>query len=158
MRFTHELVYDAPATDVHAMLADPAFRNAVLEAQHVLRHHVQIVPTDSGMEVTLEQTQAARGIPSFAQKFIGDEITIIQRELWTGPELADLFVSIPGKPGDASGRMRLAESGGRTKQEINLEIKVGIPLLGRKLEGLVADLLTKALKVENEVGRAHLAG
>ena len=34
------------------------------------------------MEVVIDQVQAARGIPSFAQKFVGDEINIVQRETW----------------------------------------------------------------------------
>ena len=33
-RLTYELTYDAPLTDVGAMLADPAFREQVCDAQH----------------------------------------------------------------------------------------------------------------------------
>ncbi len=39
-----------------------------------------------------------------------------------------------------------------------MEIKVGIPLVGGKIESLIADLLRKALRAENAVGRQHLAG
>jgi hypothetical protein len=38
------------------------------------------------------------------------------------------------------------------------DIKVKIPMLGGKLEGLIGDLLTKALLTEQRVGRAWLAG
>ena len=38
-----------------------------------------------------------------------------------------------------------------------MEIKVGIPLVGGKIESLIADLLPKALKAENNVGRDYLA-
>ena len=38
------------------------------------------------------------------------------------------------------------------------DIKVKIPMIGGKLEGLIGDLLTAALKTEERVGRAWLAG
>ena len=39
-----------------------------------------------------------------------------------------------------------------------MEIRVGIPLVGGKIESLIADLLRKALKAENAVGRQYLTG
>ena len=35
------------------------------------------------MTVLVDQTQPANGIPSFAKKFVGDEIQIVQREEWS---------------------------------------------------------------------------
>ena len=40
---------------------------------------------------------------------------------------------------------------------MTLTVKVNIPLVGGKLEGLIADLLLKALKAENKVGRDYLS-
>ncbi|MFC6287898.1 DUF2505 domain-containing protein [Nocardioides sp. GCM10027113] len=156
-RLVHELTYDAPMTEVAQMLADPAFREEVCEYQGVLRALVSIDPTDSGMEVTIDQVQAADGIPSFARKFVGDEINIVQQESWSTAAEADITVTIPGKPGDMSGTARLAESGGVTTETVDLTIKVNIPLVGGKIEGLVSDLLLKALRAENEVGRRYLS-
>ena len=34
-----------------------------------------------------------------------------------------------------------------------MKIRVGIPLVGGKIEDLIADLLRKALRAENRVGR-----
>ncbi len=66
-------------------------------------------------------------------------------------------MEIPGKPGDMRGTVALRESGGTTTETVDLTVKVGIPLVGGKLEGLIADLLLKALRAENTVGRAWLA-
>lgn len=156
-RITHELTYDAPLADVAAMLADPAFREAVCEHQRVIRHSVEIVPEGDGFRARIEQVQTPQGIPSFAQKFVGDEITIVQKEQWTSPDHGDIEVEIPGKPGDMSGTATLRESGGTTTETVDLTVKVGIPLVGGKLEGLIGDLLVKALKAENTVGREWLA-
>ncbi|MCW2844027.1 MAG: hypothetical protein JWN22_1943 [Nocardioides sp.] len=158
-RLTHVLTYDAPLAAVAAMLADPAFREQVCDAQGVLRHTVTIEgdAADGDLEVTVDQVQAASGIPSFAKKFVGDEINVVQTESWSSPGAGDIRVTIPGKPGDMSGTARLTESGGTTTETVTLDIKVGIPLVGGKIEGLVADLLLKALKAENRVGRDYLS-
>jgi len=156
-RVTHDLTYDAPLADVFAMLADPAFREAVCEYQRVLRHSVEIEPDGAGFRARIEQVQAAHGIPAFAKKFVGDEITIVQTEHWTTADHADVVVELPGKPGDMVGTAQLRESGGTTTETVDLTVKVGIPLVGGKLEGLIGDLLLKALKAENVVGRTWLA-
>jgi hypothetical protein len=67
MKFSHDLAYDAAPEAVAAMLADPAFREAVCAALHVLRHEVSVQGAGAGMQVVLDQTQPAKGIPSFAR-------------------------------------------------------------------------------------------
>ncbi|MCW2791520.1 MAG: hypothetical protein JWO76_618 [Nocardioides sp.] len=158
-RLTHALTYDAPLAAVAAMLADPAFREEVCEAQHVLRHTVTVEgdAADGGLDVTIDQVRAATGVPSFAKKFVGDEIDIVQTEHWSSPESGDIRMTIPGKPGEMSGTAELTESGGTTTETVALDVKVGIPLVGGKIEGLITDLLLKAYRVENEVGRDYLS-
>jgi hypothetical protein len=156
-RLVHELTYDAPLAAVAEMLADPAFREEVCEKQGVLSHKVTIEPAGSGMEVTIDQVRPGLGLPSFAKKFVGEEINIVQQESWTSQEVADVRVTIPGKPGDMVGTARLVESGGGTTETVDLTIKVNIPLVGGKIEGLISDLLLKALKTENVVGRDYLS-
>ncbi len=156
-RLSHDLVYDAPADAVAAMLADPAFREEVCDYQRVLRRTVTVERAGGGMEVVIDQVQSAHGIPSFAQKFVGEEINIVQRETWASMDASRIHVVIPGKPGEMSGTGRLDDSGGPTIHAVNLDIKVGIPLVGGKIEGLISDLLLKALKAENKVGRDYLS-
>lgn len=156
-RLVHELRYDAPMADVASMLEDPEFREEVCARQGVLRALVTIDPTDSGMEVTIDQVQAAKGIPSFAKKFVGDEINIVQQESWSSADEGGLTLTIPGKPGEISGTVRLTEVGGVTTETVDLTLKVNVPLVGGRIEGLIADLLVKALKAENRVGRDYLS-
>ena len=157
-RLVHDLTYDAPLADVAAMLADASFREEVCDYQGVLRHQVSVDVGASGTEVTIDQVQAARGIPSFARKFVGDEINIVQEETWSSPDQGRIRVTIPGKPGEMAGTVRLVESGGVTTETVDLTIKVSIPLVGGKIEGLISDLLLRALEAENHVGRNYLAG
>jgi hypothetical protein len=156
-RLEHQLTYDAPMADVAEMLADPSFREEVCDFQGVKRAMVTIDSDDNGMEVTIDQVQAAQGIPSFAKKFVGDEINIVQQESWASPTEGDIKVTIPGKPGEMTGTARLVESGGVTTESVEMTVKVNIPLVGGRIEGLIADMLLKALKAENKVGRDYLS-
>jgi uncharacterized protein YndB with AHSA1/START domain len=160
-QITHDLTYDAPASAVYAMLTDASFREEVCVRSGVLRQHVTVEPAagdlTTGATVRIQQWQSADGIPSFAKKLVGDEIEIIQEETWTSPTECDVKVTIPGKPGEMAGTVRLREDGGRTTEHVELTITVRIPLVAGKIESLVADMLLKSLKVENTVGREYLA-
>ncbi|MGH3510323.1 MAG: DUF2505 domain-containing protein [Nocardioidaceae bacterium] len=158
MRLTHEFRYDAPPAKVYAMLADPAFREKVCDTQGVLSRIVTVTPNGTGMEVAIDETQPATGIPSFAQKFVGDQIRIVQHESWASASGAELSVDIPGKPGSVRGNVTLVPDGDGTVQTIDAEVKVAVPFIGGTLEQLINDLLVSALKVENRVGRAYLGG
>lgn len=156
-RLTHELTYNATLSQVSAMLVDKALREEVCAYQRVLRAEVSVVESNGVTEVTVDQVQEAAGIPSFAKKFVGDEINIVQHEKWATPDRAALEITIPGKPGDIRGTITLTEVGGVTTETVDLEVKVGIPLVGGKIEALIAELLIKALRAENTVGRAYLS-
>jgi Protein of unknown function (DUF2505) len=158
-KVSEELRYDgATIEQVHEMLATPAFREQVCESQGYVRHTVQIERDGQGMTVTIDQIQEATGIPGFAKKFVGDEINIVQAEDWTSPEKGNIHVTIPGKPGEMSGTALLTEDPEGTTETVNLTVKVNIPLVGGRIEGLIADLLSKALRAEHKVGVRWLAG
>ena len=152
-RLTKTLTYDASAEAVAAMLDDTGFREEVLERQRVVRGSVSI----EGDHVTIEQVRSADDIPSFARSFVGDEILIVQTESWTSPTSADVRLTIPGKPGEAVGTLELVESGGTTTESIDLDLTVKIPLVGGKIEKLIAGIFSSALDVEQRVGREWLA-
>ena len=154
-RLTYDMTYDAPQDAVLAMLADPAFREEVCDYQRVLRRTVTVETTATGITVLIDQFQSVQGLPSFATKLVGDEVNIIQSESWTGGR-GDIEVTIPGKPGEMKGTAVLTGSGDQTTEKVDMTIKVGIPLVGGKIEGLISDLLLKALKAENKVGRDYL--
>jgi hypothetical protein len=156
-RLTHELTYDAPLSAVSAMLLDPAFREEVCAKQHVLRADVSVEETSGTTVVVIDQAMPAEGIPSFAKKFVGDEIAIVQTERWATEDRASVEVTIPGKPGEVRGTVTLTEAGGVTTETLDLDVRVSIPLVGGKIETLIADMLRKAVDTENVVGRDYLS-
>jgi hypothetical protein len=157
-RLTYDLSYEAPLIAVGEMLMDAAFREQVCDAQLALRKTVSVGQDGGGMKVVVDMVQAAEGIPGYAKRLVGDEIQLVQTERWSDIESARVEVVIPGKPGQMSGTLALRESGGTTTETVDMEIRVGIPLVGGKIESLIADLMRKALRAENAVGRQYLTG
>ena len=76
-----ELRYpDRTVEEVRAMLADPEFRQAVCIYQHVEDSAVTIEEYDDGsMTVDLDRTYGTALVPSFARKFVGANIDLVQR-------------------------------------------------------------------------------
>lgn len=157
MRFEHTLRYDAPPAAVFAMLGEAVFREQVCEAQHTTEATAEVDGMDDTMTVTVDQRRPAHGIPSFARKFVGDTIHIRQHEEWHSATDATLDVSVPGKPGHLKGSITLRPDGDGTVETVSGEIKVHVPLVGGKLEGLIAELFDHALRTEQRVGRIWLA-
>ena len=113
--------------------------------------------TIDGDVVTIEQVRSGDDIPSFARKFVGDEILIVQTENWTSPTSADVRLTIPGKPGEAVGTLELVESGGTTTETVDLDISVKIPLVGGKIEQLIAGISRRRPRRRAAVGREWLS-
>lgn len=155
----HELVYaGVTVDDVVAMVTDPKFREAVCDYQQVVSRSATVTPAGGGTKVVLDYAHASKNVPPIAKKFVGETIPIHQEETWSTPTSADVEVTIPGKPGDMKGRARIVQRGDDVVETIELTVKVGLPLIGGKIEGMIADLLGRAFKAENKVGSKWLAG
>ena len=158
-RVNHTLTYPGTTVDeVYAMFANSAFRKAVSDDQRVIEFSCDIMPSGVGMTVRLEEAHGTDRIPSFAQKLVGHEIRFIREESWSAPSGADVVVTIPDKPADMTGSTSLTQTGDDVIQQIELAVKVSLPLVGGKLESLVADFVRKAFDAENRVGITWLGG
>jgi hypothetical protein len=158
MLLRHEISYDAPLADVFAMLSDPAFRKVSADAMGVISADVVITPNGDGISVRIDQVQPTEGIPGFARKFAGETTRAVQTEEWVSPAGGTITIETPGKPTSIKGTLVLSESGDRTTETLEVEVKVKVPLLGAKLESLMADLVTKGMDKEQVAGAAWLGG
>ena len=159
MRFRHVNSYAASPAEVLAMLATPEFREEVCAYQRALEHSVDITSDDMTTTVVITQAQAMDGAPAAARKLVGSSVRIVQREVWQGGAgdvsgpTADFAMEIPGKPGHLKGQVEIVDKGDGSCDEVFTgEVKVNVPLVGGKLEGFIADILTRALRREGRVG------
>lgn len=155
---SEKLTYPATTIEqVLAMYGDADFREQVAAYQQAVRSSADLNGTGAGSTARVEIVHGTEHVPSFARKFVGDEIAIVQEETWTSDTHADVLMTIPGKPGDMSGTLDLAQVGDDVVETVELTVKVTIPFVGGKVEDLIAGLLSKALRAENKVGRRWLA-
>ena len=158
MLFRNELSYDASPDQVFAMLADPEFREAVCAAQDVISAEVDLTRTGNGFSLTIDQQQRTGDLPSFARAFAGDATRAIQREEWADSTGATLRIEAPGKPSEISGTITLRPEGSRTVEIVELEVRIKVPLVGGKLEKLLAEKIRNGMDAEHGVGVAWLKG
>jgi hypothetical protein len=157
-RVQQTLTYpDTTVAEVFAMFTDPPYREAVSAYQHVTDFSCDITPQESGAEVRIEQAHGTDRIPSVAQKFVGDEIRFQQHESWASPAGADVDVVIPGKPGEMHGTMALRQDGADVTQVVDMTVKVSIPLVGGKLEDMIAGFVSRVFDAQHQVGVTWLS-
>lgn len=158
MKFRHEMTYDASPAEVFEMLADPGFREASAAAQDVISADVVLERDGNGFELTVDQMQRTDDLPSFARTFAGHSTHAIQRESWADTTGGTLQIDTPGKPSTLIGTITLRPEGSGTREIVELEIKVKLPLIGGKLEKLLGEKVAAGMDAEHEVGVTWLAG
>lgn len=157
MRFRHELRYDAAADDVVTMLTDPAYWDAVAVATGAISSTARVEAQGEATKVVVDQQQEVVGVPSFAKKFVGDSTQAIKTQVWRG-HTASFDVETPGKPTRITGTATVAEQGSGSVLTYDLDVKASVPLVGGKLERLVAELTTQGFDKEQAAGAAWLRG
>ena len=158
MKFRRELAYEAGPDEVFAMLADPAFREKVAAEQGVVSIDVRITPTGAGFTMVSDQVQDTAGLPAIAKKIAGDTTRAVVREEWSDATSGTIEITAPGKPTKAVGTVRLVPAGSGATYVQELDVNVKVPLIGGKLETLMADNIDAGLSVEHSVGTAWLRG
>jgi hypothetical protein len=158
-RVQEELRYDgATVEQVYAMLGTKEFREAVCDHQRVLHRTVTVEEDRASRRVTIDQGHGTDRLPGFAKKIVGAQINIVQSESWTSGTDGRITVTVPGKPGEMTGTATLVPDERGVTEKVDMTVTVNLPLIGGKVEGLIADMLRKALDSEHTVGKEWLAG
>ena len=157
-RVQQDLRYDgATVEQVFDMLGTADFREAVCDYQRVLRRTVTVNRDGETFSATIDQSHGTDRLPGFAKKIVGGHINIVQNESWTDGHHGDITVTVPGKPGQMTGTAVLVQDADGVTEKVDMAVTVNLPLIGGKAEGLIADMLGKALRAEHTVGRDWLA-
>jgi hypothetical protein len=154
MKFTCAVRYDAPLADVYAMLTDPEFRSHAMSAQQARSCEVTV----DGDTIAIDAVTPNTDIPGFARAFAGETTRSITTEAWREGSVADFTVETPGKPSSIFGVRRLVPDGDGTLDTFEAESKAKLPLIGGKIESLIAGQFQNGTAREQAVGARWLAG
>jgi len=157
----HRSTFPTPVTTVYPTLVDEAFLTARLREiggkGAALLDHTR---TGDKVAFTLRQGVAADRLPGAVRSILGGDLVVEREERWQpdGERYAAVTrVSISGVPGDIRGQSRLGDHGGGSVLVVRAEVRVNIPLVGGKLEKVVADQVSKLLAAEAEFAEKWLA-
>jgi len=153
MLLTHSVRYDASVDDVRAMLTDPAFREKAAWSQGATSVSVAV----DGGRVRIDMVSPNTDVPAFARKIAGETVHAVQAEEWSGHS-AVFTITTEGVPVGIKGTRTLVADGAGCLDSFEGEAKARIPLVGGKIEGLVADRLREGWDTEQGVGVAWLEG
>lgn len=159
-RIEHLTTSTWPVQDVYRALVDETYLKDRLKV--LGGTDAQLVSfTSSGGQTSyqLKQGVAAEHLPSVAKSLLGGDLVIHRVEAWTeAGHTGTVEVTINGVPGRLDGTIELAEhAGGGSKLTLTGQVKVSIPLVGGKLETMIAEQVAALLDKENEFTTEWLA-
>lgn len=151
----------SPATveQTFASHLDRGVREQACRESGALSYDVVIEPAaDGGARVQVDRVMAPQ-VPEFIRKFVGESIAIRQIEQWsapgpTGTRTATVNLTIKGQPASMVGTAVLAPSPEGSTEVVSGDVKVAIPLIGRKIEPEIVKVIETAVRIEQRVGQA----
>ncbi len=148
--------FAAAPEQVFSMLTDPTFLEKVCQQTHARSHQVTV---DRSTVRTSRQLPA----PDAARAFTGETLTVTEEIVWSEPgangnRTGTTTMKVPGQPVSFTGRYLLAADGDGSTLAMTGQLKVNVPLLGRKLEEAAAPAVLSGFRTQEQIGRDWLAG
>lgn len=155
MDITTRIEFAAAPQDVFTMMTDQAYLAEVCQATESRTYEATVV----GSTTSTTRTFAA---PDAVARFTGGELTVTEQTVWDpaatdGQRTGQLSMTVLGQPVSMRGQIWLAEGGPGTVVQLTGDLKVAIPLLGRKLEQSTAPAVLAGFKTQQDVGNRWLA-
>lgn len=121
---------------------------------------LQLDPTADGVIFKVDREVDAN-LPDIAKKVLGDTNQLVQSEVWKksgSGYAAEVLIDSPGKPVKITGTMSIQPASPTTSTwTVDFEIKASVPLIGGKIEKIVADETQANLVKEYEFNKGWLA-
>jgi hypothetical protein len=155
MDISSHLDFAAPPAEVYAMMTDQRYLEEVCEASDSISYNVRTAGSTT-------QTSRTLPAPESAARFTGPRLTVNDEIVWgelppDGSGSGTVTMTVLGQPVTFKGGIRLSPGGRGSVVDIRGDLKVAIPLLGRKLEEAAAPAVMAAYRTQQEVGDRWLA-
>ena len=151
----HDYVKDSEHT--FKMLTDPVSHIKKYEAAGCKNITIDSCEEVNGAIVIKATRDAPSTAPKFAKKILGDYNTLVSEDIWeisdTPVKKGSFTVEINGAPVTMKGLMELRPQGDGAEVVIDLDLKVNVPFLGKKIEPFLKDDTVAALDSDQEFFR-----
>jgi hypothetical protein len=155
MDISSHLDFAAPPAEVYAMMTDQRYLEEVCVASDSISYHVSAAGSTT-------QTSRTLPAPESAARFTGPQLTVNDEIVWGDPSSdgsrsGTVTMTVLGQPVTFKGGIRLSPGGHGSVVDVRGDLKVAIPLLGRKLEEAAAPAVMAGYRTQQEVGDRWLA-
>ncbi len=159
----HRAQFDAPAEDVYRVLVDAEHLAARLkEMGGVDAALVEHAVDGPRARIALRQGVGVEFLPSVVRRFTGEDLVLDRVEQWhprdAGGWSVAVEVTVRGLPGSISGSQELTDTGpGRSALVLRGTTRVPVPMVGSRIESVVAEQVDVLLGSETQFTRRWLA-
>jgi hypothetical protein len=155
MDISTRLDFAAAPDQVYAMMTDQAYLEQVCVASESITYDASV----SGSSTHSSRTLHA---PESAARFTGSQLTVIEDLTWAAPSgdgsrMADITMTVLGQPVTLRGQLQMSPGGRGTVVALDGELKVAVPLLGKKLEQSAAPAVLAGFQTQQRVGDQWLS-
>jgi hypothetical protein len=159
MQVSHH--FDSDVETVYALMSDPEFLARKYADQGAAEIQVDSDRREDAPTVVSRRKMTV-DLPGFAKKVMTPTNTVVQTDEWSptdgdGRRVCRYRVEVQGVPSRIDGTVTLSPDGDGTRQDVEAEVKVSIPLLGGRLEKFAVESGTKSLAQEAAFTAAALA-
>jgi hypothetical protein len=150
MNISSHLDFAAQPADVFVMMTDQKYLEEVCVASGSLSYNVSV-------EGSITRTSRTLPAPDSAARFTGPQLTVNDEIAWGDPSAdgsrsATVKMTVLGQPVTFKGNQQLRAGGRGSVVDVSGELKVAIPLLGRKLEESATPAMMAGYRTQQEVG------
>ena len=153
MRFSLTTHYPADVEAVMAVIGDPAFQEAKCVATAAGAHEARV--ERAGDRVTAYTTRRfpTDAFPDVARRVVGDTLVIEEVQEWGAPgadgtRRCRISLRAVGTPVTLQGQATLTPTDEGCREDIEADLRAGVPLIGGRLERAAEPLVHHAMDIE----------
>lgn len=144
-KFTKTDPYSADVDQLWAMLSDRDYHQAKYESLGADNITFRSFSADDTSITMVNERDVPADLPGFAKKIIGETNHVTQTERWTraGDSVTcAVQITVKNLPGGTTGTIDITPVESGCTWSTDFDIKIGVPLVGGKLEDLMKDETT----------------
>ncbi|MDH6680425.1 hypothetical protein M2284_004654 [Rhodococcus sp. LBL1] len=151
----HSAQYPHPVAELHAALTDERYWHARLEKVGGPGARLDSIALGDGtIDVAMTQSVPAEHLPAVVTKIRPGDLIIKRTESWgalQGDRAEGTFsAEVEGAPGQLRGTMTLTAKGDESLLVMGGEVEVKLPLIGGKVEAVIAGQVLELLDAEED--------